>query len=85
MPGRWRPPRGRRSGDLGLGRCGLLGTEGLPAERERTAHQRPVAPDGPVTANLEVGPAELAFDLLVALLDPVPQPIQPHHLGQVAC
>src|SRR5215218_3328238 len=85
MPGRLCPPRGRRSG-LGIGRGGLsrlLGEDGLPAERERTAHQGPVPPDRPVAADLEVGPAELALDLLVALLDPVAQPIQAHHLGQV--
>jgi hypothetical protein len=55
----------------------------LPTKRERACDQRPVPADGPIRANLEVGPTELTLDLLVALLDPVPQPIQPHHLGQV--
>ena len=58
MTDRLRPPRGRRNGDLGVGRWGLLGEAGLPAEAERTAHQRPVPADGPVAADLEVGPAQ---------------------------
>src|SRR5512132_672797 len=61
----------------------MVGKEGLPAERERATDQRPVPADDPVGSDLEVGPAELAFDLLVALLDPVAQPVQAHHLGQV--
>src|SRR5512133_1141149 len=72
MPARRGPPRGRRSGGLGVGRGGLgrlLGEDGLPAEAERTTDQCPMPADGPVRADLEVGPAELAFDLLVALLD----------------
>jgi hypothetical protein len=85
MPTRRCPPRGQRGG-LGVRRRwlgGVLGEEGLPAERERTADQHPVAADRPVGADLEVAPAQLALDLLVALLDPVAQPIQPHHLGKV--
>jgi hypothetical protein len=39
--------------------------------------------DRPVASDLEVSPAKLAFDLLVALLDSVAQPIQAHHLGKV--
>src|SRR5215212_10856767 len=75
------PPRGRLAGDRrrprrGPGRCGCLARRrgrlaGVPAEAERTAHQRPVPPDRPVTTNLEVGPAELTLDLLIALLNPV--------------
>ena len=79
-------PPARPSGRPGAGAVpvgGVLGEEGLPAEAERAAHQRPVPADGPVGADLEVGPAELAFDLLVALLDPVAQPVQAHDLGQV--
>ena len=53
---------------------GMLGEQGLPAERECAADQHPVTADGPVAADLEVGPAELALDLLVALLDPVRSP-----------
>jgi hypothetical protein len=82
MTGRLRPPRGRRGG-LGLGRWGLSGEKGLPAEAERAADQRPVSADRPVASDLEVGPAELAFDLLVALLDPVAQPVPAHDVGQV--
>jgi hypothetical protein len=33
--------------------------------------------------DLEVGPAEFVLDLLVALLDPVPDPVKPHDFGQV--
>src|ERR687897_992266 len=86
MTGRLCPPRGRRGG-LGMGRgrlVGMLSEEGLPAEAERTAHQRPVPADGPVAADLEVGPAELAFDLLVALLDPVAQPVQAHDVSKLS-
>src|SRR5918993_6106123 len=65
------PPRGPRGGGgLGGGRLGgVLGEPGLPAEAERTPDQGPVAADRAVGADLEVGPAELVFDLLVALLD----------------
>jgi hypothetical protein len=61
----------------------MVDKEARPAERERATDQRPVAADGPIGADLEVGPAEFAFDLLVALLDPGTQPVQAHHLGQV--
>ena len=83
MTGRLRPPRGRRGG-LGLGRWGLFGEDGLPAEAERAAHQRPVPADRPVRADLELGPAELAFDLLVALLNPVTQPVQAHDVSELS-
>ena len=39
--------------------------------------------DGAVGADLEVGPAELLFDLFVTLLDPLAQPVEAHDLGQV--
>ena len=42
-----------------------------------------MAADGSVGADLEVGPAEFVLDLFVALLDPVPQPVDPHDLGEV--
>jgi hypothetical protein len=42
-----------------------------------------VPPDGPVASDLEVGPAELVLDLLVALLDPVAQPIGTDDLGKL--
>jgi len=85
MSGRRCPPRGRRDGRR-VGRCRLpsvVGKPCLPTKRERACDQRPVPADGPIRANLEVGPTELTLDLLVALLDPVTQPIQPHRLGQV--
>jgi hypothetical protein len=43
-----------------------LGLAGVPAKAERQARQRPVPPDRPVASDLEVGPAELVLDLLVA-------------------
>jgi hypothetical protein len=54
------------------------------SKRERAAHQRPVPADRPISADLEVGPAELVLDLPVALLDPVAQPIQPHDLPKLS-
>src|SRR6266567_5450989 len=81
------PPRGPRGGgSLRLGGRGLgrvLGEPRPPAKTERAAHQRPVPPDRPVTSDLEVGPAELVLDLLVALLDPVAQPIGADDLGEL--
>src|SRR5947209_17164561 len=55
----------------------------VPAEREGTADQHPVAPDGTITPHLVVAPAQRSSGLLVALLHPVPQPVQPHDLGEV--
>ena len=40
-------------------------------------------PDRLVGADHEVGPAQLLLELLVALLDPVAQAVQPDDLGQV--
>lgn len=40
--------------------------------------------DRDVGAGLEVGPAEFVLDLLVALLDPVPQPVEPYHFGEIS-
>ena len=48
---------------------GVVTEPGSPAEGERAVDQRLVAADGDVGADLEVGPAELVLDLLVALLD----------------
>src|SRR5262249_57208802 len=41
-----------------------------------------VAADRGVGADLEVGPAQLVFDLFVALLDPVADRVDAHDLGQ---
>ena len=61
-PGSW--PRCRR-----LVRCRVIGEPGGPAEAERAVDQHLVAADRDVGADLEVGPAQLVLDLLVALLD----------------
>jgi hypothetical protein len=60
-----------------------LGLAGVPAKAERQARQRPVPPDRPVASDLEVGPAELVLDLLVALLHPVAQPIGGNDLAEL--
>src|SRR5690349_25027263 len=73
--GSW--PRCRR-----LVRGGMVVEPGGPAEAEGAVDQGLVAADGGVGADLEVGPAQLVFDLLVALLDPVPDPVAPGDLGQ---
>src|SRR5436305_6948241 len=44
----------------------------IPVEREGTADQHPVAPDGTITPHLVVAPAQRSSGLLVALLYPVP-------------
>src|SRR4051812_17607726 len=54
----------------------------VPAEREGAAHQDPMAPDGPITPYLVVTPAQRSLRLLVTLLHPVPQAIQPHDLAE---
>jgi hypothetical protein len=41
-----------------------------------------VALNGGIGADLEVGPAEFVLDLFVALLDPVPQPVDPDDFGE---
>jgi hypothetical protein len=43
-----------------------------------------VAADRDIGADLEIGPAQLVLDLLIALLDPVPDAVDPHDLSQ-AC
>ena len=57
-----------------LPRRGAVGLR-PPAERQGTIHQGPMAPDGPVGADLIRRPAQGLFDLPIALLDPQPQPI----------
>ena len=66
-------------------RCTASGALALgpPAEGECTADQRPMPATGTVSTHLKVGPAQLLLDRFVALLDPLPQAIQPHDLGQV--
>lgn len=44
--------------------------------------QRPVAAHGAIGARLILAPAEAALDLLVGLLDPIAQPVEPHDLDQ---
>jgi hypothetical protein len=52
-----------------LVRRGTIVEPGVPAEAEGAVDQGLVAADGDVGADLEVGPAQLVLDLLVALLD----------------
>jgi hypothetical protein len=54
----------------------------VPAKAECAVDQGLVAADGDVGADLEVGPAQLVFDLFAALLDPVPDAVDRHDLGQ---
>jgi len=58
-----------------------MGEPGAPAEAERAGDQYLVAADGGVGADLETGAAELIFDLLLALLGPVADPVDPHDLS----
>src|SRR3954468_1679308 len=82
------PPPRRLSGDrvslnsvvAALGGAAVV----IPAKREGAADQRPVAPDRAVASHLVVAPTQRPLCLLVALLHPVPQPIQPHDLGQIS-
>ena len=50
----------------------LISEPGSPAEAERAVDQRLVAADRDVRADLEIGPAELVLDLLIALLNQPP-------------
>ena len=50
-------------------RCGMVVEPGVPAEAECGVDQGLVAADRDIGADLEVGPAQLVFDLLVALLN----------------
>ncbi len=59
-----------------------MGEPGGPAEAERAVDQHLVTADREVGADLEVSPAQLVLDLLIPLLDPVPDPVDPHDLGQ---
>lgn len=44
-----------------------------------------MSPDGDGGSYLVLRPTQGLFDLLVALLYPHPQTIQPHHLGKIGC
>ncbi len=84
--GRRRRRRWRGQVDVQWGRRpgGVAGREPRsPAEGKRAQDQGPVPADGAVAADLEVGPAQFVFDLLVALLHPVAQPVQAHHLSEI--
>ncbi len=61
---------------------GVVVEPGSPAEAERAVDQGLVPADRDIGADLEIGPAQLVFDLLVALLDPVADRVYPHDLGQ---
>src|SRR5213078_5381486 len=61
----------------------VISEPGVPAEAERAVDQGLVAADREIGADLEVGPAQLVLDLLVALLGPVPDAVDPGDLGQV--
>src|SRR5204862_538356 len=56
---------------------------GPPAEREGVANEVPVATDGRVRPDHEVGPAELLLHLLGALLHPVLRPVEPAEIVRV--
>src|SRR6266567_2012856 len=73
---------GFRPRSRGFVRCRMIMEPGVPAETEGAVDQGLVAADGGVGADLEVGPAELVLDLLIALLDPVADPVDPGDLGQ---
>src|SRR3954468_8742817 len=58
-----------------------LGT-GPPAERKRAENQLPMAANGQVAPYLVVAPSQGVLALLVALLHPHPQAVQPDHFRQ---
>src|SRR5207302_7552797 len=76
---------GFRPRSRSVARGGAVAEPGGPAEAERAVDQGLVAADREIGADLEVGPAQLVFDLLVALLDPVPDAVDPGDLGQAGC
>ena len=73
VAGAWRRRRGGRR---------RMGEPGVPAEAECAVDQHLVAADGDVGADLEISPAQLVLDLLVTLLDPVADGVDPGDLGQ---
>jgi hypothetical protein len=65
-------PGAYRAQRRGLRRYGVISEPGVPAEAERAVDQGLVAADRGVRADLEVGPDQLALDLLIALPGAVP-------------
>ena len=61
----------------------VLGEPGSPAEAERAGDQGLMAADRDIGADLEISPAQLVLDLLIPLLGPVPDAVDPHHFSQV--
>jgi hypothetical protein len=61
----------------------VIGQPGIPVEAERAVDLGLVMADTCIGARLEGGPAQLIFDLLVALPGPVPEPVDPDNLSQV--
>jgi hypothetical protein len=59
-----------------------MGEPGGPAEAERAVDQDLVTADGDIGADLEIGPAQLVFDLLVTLFELVTDAVNAHDLGQ---
>jgi len=55
----------------------------IPAKRKGAAHQLPVSSDGLIAPYLILRPAQGMFDLLVALLDPGTQPVEPNDLLEI--
>jgi hypothetical protein len=60
----------------------VISEPGRPAEAERAVDQDLVAADRDIGTDLEIGPAQLILHLLAALLDPVPDPVDPGNLSQ---
>lgn len=56
-----------------------------PTEGEGAAHELPVPPDRELGAYLILARAQLAFRLLVALLQPVTEAREPTGLGEIRC
>jgi len=61
----------------------VIGEPGVPAEAEGAVDQGLVTSDRGVGAHLEVGLAQLVFDLFAALPAPVADAVDPHDLSQV--
>ena len=53
-----------------------------PSKDKYAAHELPMAANGAILADHEIGPAQFVLHLLVALFDPVVQAIEPHDFGR---